>query len=89
MECQPSSLILSLGTYSLYTLRMKKFEYKILVGSSSKDQAHFESELNKLGNEGWELVSAFDYSQAGFKQWMINASISSGYIFLFKREITE
>lgn len=34
---------------------MKKFEYKIEALSGSKEK--IDSQLNKLGKQGWELVS--------------------------------
>ena len=36
---------------------MKKWEYKILVRHLDDGIDVFESELNELGKEGWEIVS--------------------------------
>ena len=49
---------------------MQKWEYKtekVDVGgwlsSGVLDTSMFDSMLNSLGNEGWELISAFDTNQ--------------------------
>lgn len=42
---------------------IKRFEYTIRYLKNDKNKIQQENELNNLGNEGWELVSAF-YSQS-------------------------
>jgi hypothetical protein len=63
------------------------FEYKIFTLDSSIDKAKATSELNKLGKDGWELVSTEAFSKAGFTQAMFEAGITSGFMFIFKRNI--
>lgn len=51
---------------------MEKWEYKYYYGNGKE----IESELNKLGAEGWEMVSAVpDFMNGG----------SAGIEFFFKR----
>ena len=37
---------------------MEKWEYKVLSFDSNKTSRDIEKEINNLGNEGWELVTA-------------------------------
>lgn len=50
---------------------MQKWEYKAEVSETP-----LETKLNEIGNQGWELVSAFYDSQYG-------------YVYYFKRPKTE
>jgi hypothetical protein len=54
---------------------MKKWEYKVLQFSA--ELAGF-GEINKLGKEGWELVTAIPKTELG---------ITDAIYFIFKREI--
>jgi hypothetical protein len=70
---------------------MKKFEYKTLKVKEDVEGSFFSSTpnalnsektelyLNKLGFEGWELVSVFDTN-------LVHGSTNE-IIFVFKREI--
>jgi len=40
---------------------MQKWEYKIVFGTGNKDIS-LEKEINRLGNQGWELVSVTENS---------------------------
>ncbi len=64
----------------------KKFEYKTLTTkeergfwSSKMDTATLEMRLNKLGSEGWELVSVVETNRY--------EGSTNEIIFVFKREI--
>jgi hypothetical protein len=64
----------------------KKFEYKTLATkeergfwSSKMDTAALETHLNKLGFEGWELVSVVETNRY--------EGSTNEIIFVFKREI--
>ena len=65
---------------------MKIFEYKTFktrpkgIWQSALDTQELELYLNKLGNEGWELVSAIGTNSGG---------ATNEIIFLFKREKLE
>jgi len=57
-----------------------KWEYKIVeysIGTFSQDKPPEAGELNKLGEEGWELVSAFQ-AVSGYGKGM-------GVILVFKK----
>lgn len=69
---------------------MEKWEYKIInisVGgwiSIGLDPGKTQKELNKLGNDGWELVSTLPITQAygkGSRTHRVN--------FIFKRKIQD
>jgi len=51
------------------TAQLVKWEYKIIKTSAKGmlggkvDQGSLETNMNEMGREGWELVSAFDTSQ--------------------------
>ncbi|MFO0665843.1 MAG: DUF4177 domain-containing protein [Polyangiaceae bacterium] len=56
---------------------MHKFEYKrVTVDIVEVEKATFEENLNALGKQGWELVSAFDRERGGN---------SKEVFFIFKR----
>lgn len=64
---------------------MEKYEYKTLftdakgVLGGKLDQNIFQNELNKLGFEGWELISSVASAQSyGSTRWIIS---------IFKRKI--
>ena len=68
--------------------KMKKFEYKSLKTTekksflqSSLDTQELELYLNKLGDEGWELVSAVGTNAADGR--------TNEIVLLFKREKLE
>jgi hypothetical protein len=50
-----------------------KFEYTVIkldaagfwLSQGQLDNAAIEAELNRLGSQGWELVSAFDTNKGG------------------------
>jgi len=65
---------------------MKKFEYKIIVIRSSDEKEVVTQELNKLGEEGWELVTTESFSKPGITQVLLEASTTSGYNLILKRE---
>lgn len=64
---------------------MKKFEYKTLktrekgFWSSKVDADELEAYLNKLGREGWELVSSFETNTY--------QGSTNEIVLIFKREI--
>ena len=63
---------------------MKRFEYMTLtiaasLWSSKIDEQDLTDQLNQLGQQGWELVSASDLS------WGQGAT--SGLIMILKREL--
>ncbi len=70
---------------------MKKFEYKTLKAKEEVEGGFWSAKpnalnsektelyLNKLGSEGWELVSVFDTNQGH--------GTTNEIIFVFKREI--
>ncbi len=58
---------------------MEKFEYKTLftdakgVFGGKVDQSAYQSELNELGSQGWELVNAVAAAQSyGSTRWIIS-----------------
>ena len=64
---------------------MDKFEYKTLftdakgVLGGKVDQSAFQSELNQMGSQGWELVNTVAAAQSyGSTRWIIS---------IFKRKI--
>ncbi|MEA4848689.1 MAG: DUF4177 domain-containing protein [Clostridiaceae bacterium] len=64
---------------------MEKFEYKTLftdvkgIFGGKVDQDPFQSELNELGKQGWELVNTVAAAQSyGSTRWIIS---------IFKRKI--
>ncbi len=64
---------------------MEKFEYKTIftdakgVFGGKVDQYAFQSELNELGLQGWELVNTVPAAQSyGSTRWIIS---------IFKRKI--
>ena len=68
---------------------MKRFEYKVLKpgvsgtfmgwGGGLVNAEELTAELNRLGAEGWELVSAFDSSNSTGR--------TVNVLLLFKREL--
>jgi hypothetical protein len=66
---------------------MKKFEYKtILIGINTNIES-LDAHINKMGLEGWEMVSAFDVAKgSGVNAWS-NEAFTSGFILIFKREL--
>ena len=44
---------------------MQKWEYKVIKGSSTN-----EDELNRLGQEGWELVTAALGADSSFRLYL-------------------
>lgn len=50
-----------------------KWEYKVIkldaagpwINQGKVDEAVLETEMNRLGSQGWELVSAFDTNRGG------------------------
>ena len=56
----------------------QKWEYQVLSNPNPKDE---HDELNKLGKDGWELVSVL--------AWEANGSTIPGYIFYFKRPMAQ
>ena len=64
---------------------MDKFEYKTLFTDAKGtfggkvDKNAFQQELNELGSQGWELVSAIPTAQSyGSTRWVIS---------IFKRKV--
>jgi hypothetical protein len=59
---------------------MQKWEYKVLEFNSNRSftKGH-EKHLNKLGEEGWELVSEH------FKDWPITIPGAKGVAYTLKR----
>ena len=45
-----------------YEYQLKKYDGKGLLGGKF-DLAEVEAEFNKMGNEGWDLISIMDTSQ--------------------------
>jgi hypothetical protein len=61
-------------------------DYKVNKIKFSKNIAEeLELELKKMAQEGWELVNASTYSEAGFTQAFLEASTTSGYLLIFKK----
>lgn len=64
---------------------MERWEYKSIIvetrgfAGGLLDQAEFESELNNMGSQGWELVSCFDTNQSH--------GASREVVAVFKRKI--
>jgi len=52
----------------------KKFKYKTLKSNSTN---HYDYELNKLGTDGWELVSVTNWTQG----------LGNGCCAYFKKEV--
>ena len=63
---------------------MKKYEYKVYtydtkgVFGGKIDIRELESQLNKFGNEGWEMVSSTSSNQS--------YGSSKSLVYIFKRE---
>lgn len=63
---------------------MKKYEYKVFaydtkgVFGGKIDKRELESQLNKFGNEGWEMVSSTSSNQS--------YGSSKSLVYIFKRE---
>ena len=63
---------------------MKKYEYKVFtydtkgVFGGKIDIRELESQLNKFGNEGWEMVSSTSSNQS--------YGSSKSLVYIFKRE---
>jgi hypothetical protein len=60
---------------------MKKFEYKtvsITKAGLFKQKVNHDEELNKMGQEGWEIVTVYT---------PVSAGTSTEISYLFKREI--
>ena len=54
-----------------YEYQLKKYDGKGLLGGKF-DLAEVEAEFNKMGNEGWDLISIMDTSQElGSTRWII------------------
>ena len=51
---------------------MAKFEYKKLQVARD-DKESTEDILNKLGSEGWEVISIDEHSSGGFLAWLKKA----------------
>ncbi len=47
----------------VYVTEKTIWEYKQIVRSLAKDNIPTEEELNRLGKDGWELVSTLNYSE--------------------------
>jgi hypothetical protein len=56
----------------------QKWEYQVLSNPNPKDE---HDQLNKLGKDGWELVSVLT--------WEANGNTIPGYIFYFKRPLAQ
>lgn len=82
------------------------WEYKILTisdSSSNKDKLsidsneHLSDTLNKLGNDGWELVSAYTVTKTGFPNFGIPGYVvgiksnvrTSSLSFILKRPLRD
>ena len=64
---------------------MDKWEYKTVkldtttwIGSGNIEETQLDDQMNRLGNEGWELVSALDTNATG--------GISKYIVTIFKRK---
>jgi hypothetical protein len=67
-------------------MNQRRFEYRSVMLEpggflgGKVDQTKFEAELNRMGQDGWELVSAFDTNQSyGATRFVVA---------VFKREVS-
>ena len=44
---------------------MRKFEYKVNSGSPTNPVPDLETELNKAGDQGWELIEVVHFTEGG------------------------
>ena len=72
---------------------MLKYEYKLfkprIKGWIFKDWDNMhqaEEQLNKLGNEGWEVVATFPI-QTGSRGIFSDSGETSGFVALMKRQV--
>lgn len=70
---------------------MQKWEYRVLTRGfdknddyvwSDKDKSTGEERLNRMGQEGWELVEVVTVSRSGSSSW---AGLSTSLHYIFKR----